>query len=492
MATVQFKSKVSEDTPIKKNKTVSIQEVIGRYILGFLNWRRWWFGKSIDETVPDYEWWDRFRRGLIRGFHFSGLFGKAVTQILSSWVMGTGFTIRTATSSAVKDTYTEGLLQLFCAHHKARFLRMVEDLFALGDQYIIIHTDGSLEFPSPETVEIDFDVDSAHKPYRIRFIWTLQGVLITDEYTAFDRVLTYRKGEDVRQETFDNPFGEIPIVHFTNDRGTNEVFGRPMYEAAYELLARYDTLFEAATEGGELSGRPIPVFEGMENPRQTVAMNSSSGMDDEYLDNQGGLVRRVRMVFDRFSTLVIGKGGRFHFASPSSGFTSDIKAVLKLLFLLFLDFTRIPEGVWGNELSSARATLREQMETFFKYIDSLRTLLQGTIARPELSLSENSEGFMNVLRLWLVARGFIDPKIKMISFELVWPQLSLETSENVRAWTQWAYAQGFIRRSTALSQSELVEQPEIEIDLAQREREQQDEFLAALNDENDAAAEEAA
>src|SRR5215207_7596538 len=66
------------------------RELIGRvtYVYRVLWHDRHRHKATTDETVPDFEFYDKARRGLAKGLEISGLFLKPINSKVASWVLG--------------------------------------------------------------------------------------------------------------------------------------------------------------------------------------------------------------------------------------------------------------------------------------------------------------------------------------------------------------------------------------------------------------------
>jgi hypothetical protein len=476
-----------------------VSEIIGRTVLATPIWKRH-VAKSYDATQTDYQFWDDLRRGKAAGFKFGALFCMPLAQIIASFVFGNGLSAALAKTVEAPTTsldYTNDLLsRLLSRLHRALGL-MAIDLYGLGDQYAVVNPDSSLSFVSPESVEItpnDLDYRLTDK---IAITTRLDKFTVTDEYTATQRVLRLRSGaasgKIVDEQVFENLIGRIPIVHFPNDRGTNEIYGRPIYEALYRLLSRYDDLIEKAIDGAELMGNPMPAFEGMENIEETIEANTT--IDDEtYDDADGNEETRPLLKFDRLGALFIGKGGSFNFKSPGVGFTDDIRNVLKSLFLLMLDYTRVPEAVWGGAIASSKASADAQMPPFYQYIESRRLALEGDGADDELGMVPRS-GLYELMDLWLRTRALTDPRVVVGPTALKWPELNTADWQVLLKWTSYLRGVGVMDDLTTLEQFGQLEDPAAVLEKAQAEAEARKEegadFAQRLKDAGDEADQEA-
>lgn len=460
------------------SRNKQIRQMIGRVQLLATNfWMRVRsLGKiSVDQTVPDYAFWDRLRRGAAEGYKLAGLFVRPVTQTLSSFVLGEGIQ---AALNLPKDRladaeYTDGLLGRLMGQIHSLLQTLLEDHYALGDQYIVVNPDTSFSIPSPDTVSVEYDAVDYRKITRATIRTELPNVIVTDVYTESERVITveYRakSGSPARSETqvFANLIGRIPIVHFANDRSGNETNGRPIVEALLPLLAHYDTVLQNALTGASVMGTPYPVIEGVEDLDSAFDM-FSQGTGEMYEDTYGNSQERKTVNIDPTPGLLLGKGASFKFAAPPSGFTGDARNMLKSLFLLLLDFTRMPEALWGGAISSSKASAEVQMPPFYQYVELLRTKFAGSAADELLSTSAHG-GLHELIDIWLKMRRLVDPQVVVAPITFTFPSLLAEDKVNKREWADKLYAAGLISGETYLKLSELIDDPASELAAAEAE-----------------------
>src|SRR5262249_27999364 len=148
----------------------------------------------------------------------------------------------------------------FLERYQSLFIASTVDEYCLGNQYLIVNPDCTLSVASPETVTVDYSASDYGRVERV-IIRTKQERATTETvYTSEKRVVTiqyFDKRGTVREE-YENFIGRIPIVHWANDRSANEIYGRPIYEAALPLLMYYDDLMLNIMEGVKLLGNPMP------------------------------------------------------------------------------------------------------------------------------------------------------------------------------------------------------------------------------------------
>ena len=363
-----------------------------------------------------------------------------------------------ASSGDPKVDYTNLLLSRFMKRHQSFFTQLFTDLYCLGDQYVIVNPDCSLSVASPETVTVEYATSDYKTPLRYIIRTKLERAIVMDVYT--------KEGRDVRihyydlsqpdvNMHFDNLIGRIPVIHFTNDRSQNEIYGRPIYEALLYLLSRYDDLWTKQIDGVELLANPIPTFSELDDIQETIAANTSQ---ETYTDRDGNSQTRSLLRFDRLPALFLGKGGKFSFSSPSNGFTNDTRQTLDQMFNLMSKYSRIPVFMWGDAIGSSKASTESQVEPFLKYIQSRRLQLEGTGA-DELLGEQSRGGLQELLDVYLKMVRLINPSVVVAPIAMDWPVLSAMDDMIRFQWTQFLDATGKLDPATTVSLSGLVDDP---------------------------------
>lgn len=483
-----------------------VREMIGRVsITPPLRFSPW----TIDTTIPDYCYWDMLSRGKQQGYELGGLFAAPIASVTRDWVLGKGADVMLADDgnapvnvSGENDprAYTNDVLKRFMQRNHAILMTMIYDLYRLGDQYIIVNPDGSLSIPSPDTVEAKYDEQDYRKLSRVTVTTRFPNRVVTDVYTDTMRTITveilahqvkepngtYRHVPASRDSVeYPNLIGRIPVVHFANERSANETHGHPIYEALLHLFSRYNDLLESALEGADLLSKPVPVFEGIKDVEAAKDANSEP-TGDSYYDEDNDLREDRRIEFNHLSAIFVPEGGSFKWAAPGS-FTSDTRELLKLLFLLLLDRSRLPEVVWGNELGQARASSSEQMETFYMYVHGRRVMLEGEGADDVLQ-AESRGGILELIDIWLNVRSLTDPRIVVAPVTMKWPALGRSASETKLKWVQYLDGKGYITPQTAVREAEIVENADAEVEkAAQMDTPAPDTFDAAMTADLQAA-----
>lgn len=440
---------------------------------------------AVDRTRTDYAFWDKLRNCAAEGYELSGLLCRPITQVLSSYIVGKAPTYTLVEASDGEDSpvaHTNDLLERFMKRNLAAIIVLVEDLHALGDQFVIVNPDGSLSMPPPDTVKVEYERWNPRRMERVTITTKDRGVVIVEEYTADMRRVTMRSGGQERVEVWDNLIGRLPVVHFANNRRSNELFGRPEYEAMLSLLSNYDDLLVKAIQGARVMGNPIPVMEGMEDIQATINANAAAAED--YTDSDGVAQTRERVNFDTNGIMFVGKGGRFELKGPARGFTEDMRAMLRSLFELVIDHVRIPELVYGTALGGNRASADTQIGPFVRFLDAKRAMLDGKGA--DKSLRVDAEGGMyELVDVWLRTKRLTDSRVVVDAVRSAWPVINLQ-DENVKLQKViYAHGTGTIDREETLGLLDLVPNPGQSVARAQEEKEDdlaaQEDYMTQLN-----------
>jgi 2'-5' RNA ligase len=471
-----MKRKIRGGSPQRMSN--SVREIIGRGYSGQVNpsayYGRNYAPFTTDLRQADYQFWDKFRRGEAWGYRLAGLMAQPIAQVTADWVFSGGLSIGLiddARGNPQAIDYTNKQLGMFVDSMMGMLLTMTADLYSLGDMYLVVNPDGSVACPSPDSVELKHDPTDWRKIIKATIRTRTPDAMIEDVYTVDKRVVTIQVvGKKKKQTIYDNLIGRIPVIHFANDRGTNELFGRPIYEALLFLFQRYDDLLMKSLDGVEMMGNPIPAFEGLKSIEETYdyvtepVSEASSDIEDE-LETES---TERRIPWDKLPALFLGEGGTFSFKSPGS-FTGDVLNMLKMLFYLTIDRSRLPEVVWGTQLGQARASSIEQLETFFMYIEARRLMLEGEGANGGLT-SQTRDGLHALCDIWLRTKRLCDPRFVVAPVRMKWGKLRKTDKEKLMPWVQWLHDKMLITDETAVASAEIVDDPAVEIEAAKSQR----------------------
>jgi hypothetical protein len=244
------------------------------------------------------------------------------------------------------------------------------------------------------------------------------------------------------------------------------------------LYDQYDDLAYKQLDGAKLLGNPILAFVGMEDI-DAVKNANDPGTAETYTDQDGNMATRDQLQIDANAVLLVGKGGDAKFVAPPTGFTEDTKTALKTLFLLLIDHTGIPEFIWGNEMSSARASSDTQLTQWVRDIEGCQR--------------DNENWLLELCDIWLMTAALTDPTLTIDALAANWPPIIAEDETVQLQKIDLARRETVLTDKTMLRLLNLVDDPEKEAAEAKEEADARREemfpdgdsfgFQQRLNDE---------
>jgi len=423
---------------------------------------------SADYGRISYEGYEKLYHGRLPNYELGGLFVKSIVRHIANFTLGRGVTLRVdepplVTQGADGQTiegpsHTNQLLARWSAARQRDLLQIAIECLKLGDHYTAIDDDGTLVHIPPTAVDVQLD-GYGRRPAAIRIharrvelAGNNQPVeyIYRDTRTAERRVVERRsvRSRDIPsswQPISDEPnlIGRIDVVHWANERGPSDVYGLPEAYALLTLLRRYDDLLNWAITGNKLMGRPTPVFEGIKDVAQFVAL---FGRDVE--DLATGQVRKV-VDWAPEQVQVLGEGASFRLASPAA-FADDTQTLLNILFWVLAQHSSIPEFIWGTAVASSKASVSEQMPPFLKFIEGKQGQFEGSPADPLLG-SAAQGGFHELTDIWLRKRRLHDARIAIdVPTIVTWPDITDREGVLTQLWAQTLRDEGVLSDQTLL------------------------------------------
>lgn len=421
----------------------------------FLPWRR---DPVNDWSRPDYDYWRRAYRASVRGMELSGLLIKPLVSKTAGWVLGRPpqFAIENETTAAEFATW-------FTDHHP-QVLAAYKESVKLGDAFIVVNPDASLVVIPPQCVFPILSEDDYSQQIGWRIAqtfthpdYTNRKMTIIDEYTAVTRVRIIEfDGRESSRTEYPNLIGRIPVIHIANNVEAGETFGRPEAEALVNVLQRYGVIMEAAAEGNELQGRPTPVLnfetkDDLDTFWDLYGENETQTLPD-------GTTETSKTLSVDLQRLLTVSGATFSYESPGS-FIGDAVQLLEIMFYLILEHTELPEFVFGNAISSSKASAETQMPVFARFVE----MKQGAAAG---WLRDLAETVLALLSLSV-------PGVVVESPAVQWEQLTSDDGQLTLQAVQWAFTEGLLDERTALMLAPLdVDDIDAVLEAARQEREE--------------------
>lgn len=399
--------------------------------------------RTYDDTRTDYVFWDAFRRGKKKGYYISSLFAPRIESIIASWVFGTGFDVVTG------DNYTDKLIRGFLAElSDTRNMDSVlptvfKNGMGLGDQFVIVNSNGTVTIPSPESVTVNRDEMNPSIVLSISVKTKTAKYEITDTYYPDRRTRLVTQGnKTVSDETFENFIGEIPVVHIKYGAGVNENFGHSIHEQLLPVYDLYDDTLNKQASGARVSGNPILTITGLKNMKQVKDANKPS-TPETYIDKNGVTQTRNTLTLDKDSILLIGEGGDAKMVAPAVGFTKDTQATMDALFLILIYHIGIPAFIFGGDMASSRSNNETQMTQWVHDIEGYQTHVSVWVKK--------------LCYLWLKLQAVSGKRVKTTDIKVVWkPLIPVDESVLLKK-VQLAIDKGLITPETALQLIQLVD-----------------------------------
>jgi hypothetical protein len=417
-----------------------------------------WSRPAIDWTRPDYDFWRRAYYGRARGLELSGLFIRPLVNKVAAWTLG-----MEPSWSCENEASQEALAEWWAEWHPL-ILRGWRSALRQGDMFAIVNADATLTLLPPETVtplvdEADFsNITGWRVTHMIRHPERAgERMTIYDEYRRTERTRWVEvNGVEVERQTYPNLIGRLPIVHIANGLDDGDRFGHAEAEPLVEVLHRYGEILEAGIDGNRRQGRPTPVltFETVEQLDKFWVDNSSR----ETQTLPDGTSETTSVLDVDLSQLLTVAGAEFAYAAPGA-FAGDTAQLLELMFYLILEHTELPEFVFGNAISSSKASAETQMPVFVRFI----TMKRGEMAGWLMELAEVALAYLALLKPGVVEER---PGLQFDQLEGDDGRLTLEA-------VKWAYAEGLLDRRTALTLAPVdVDDIDGVLEAARQEREE--------------------
>lgn len=189
---------------------------------------------------------------------------------------------------------------------------------------------------------------------------TIEIVITEDEV-----VKSYTGSTMNKVEHAPNIFGELPIVHFSNDKSPTELFGRPeIMNIEPQLKFYHELTFEAGT-AQKRDGHP-KLKVTTKNVKRWVDNNFGDGAYNKVVSGQGSLVMDDRDLFlnqedDDIAYLYLAK---------TSG---DYSTLSETTFTNIVEGSETPEINFGANLGTSLASVKEYRPVWIKKIQAKQT-----------------------------------------------------------------------------------------------------------------------
>jgi len=443
---------------------------------------------TVDVGTVDYRFYDRARRGVARNLEIAGALLKPLNSKLASWILGRRPTLR------IEHAYTQKTIGAWFEKWFPKVLTAIEESLALGDSYIIAYIEDEtikLSIVPPDSVTPLVDPQDFSRIVGWRVTQTYQHPTeqlstqtIIDDYTPTLRTRTILQGgATVSIQRFTNLLSRVPVIHIANNKGTDEVFGRPEAEALVQspnsVLHRYNEVLDAGITGNVRAGRPLLAVEKMGDAAAVDAFwDRYSTLETTEMPD--GTTESVEVIdIDSDQVITLPGNAEINFKSPASS-SGDASRYLEILFYLFVQHTEIPEFILGTAITGSKASAEEQMPPFVRFIEKRQGYAE--------------EWMYELIAVVRELFSLFDPKIDLIApLRIVWETLTTKDGRLTLDTINWAFSNGLMDEETAVILMPVdVEDPRAMLKQARKEREERDLKFAQQQADLQAAAQNSA
>lgn len=249
--------------------------------------------------------------------------------------------------------------------------------------------------------QIDFFDQYGHKVSTTRTMFFDDNKIIT-EYLG--NVPPGKKTRDI----FRHNLGILPIVYIYYGKGEDDLQGHGMIEPVEPYLASMHTIMENRIIEDRRSSRKKYIISG-KDPMSWI--ENSCKMNG--IDPSGGIPLEEMDVF--FCTVGQSTEEKVSFLTPGQTAPDSI-AILKLLFVNFMETLRVPEFVFPPKLGASFASVVPQVPTFIQLIQET----QG-------SFSDIWQSFVDISSA-VLSRATLSSPVT-VKDEIKWKRIDLDSPE---------------------------------------------------------------
>lgn len=398
-------------------------------------------------------------------------FGKPIVNTAAAFAFGEPPRISVtpeADKISEKESNTEFKVNDFMQKNHAKLFKFVRNSFRDGDSYLRIDGSDKIKVISAERVDkitdpvtgelLGYDIksvseegkDSEKKTVAYREELRIKSPFRQVYKIVDDKATLMSQYTEVADEE-DDDTKMLPIVHFANEQEEDMKYGVTDYQSSLIFMANYSVILENAIKNNIYNSHATPIFQGIENMKQFLALNFDLNDDGEY-----------DLSWDSDKLIVGGKGFK---AEVLEGVDSSPGAerLLKILFYLICQTSETPEFVMGTAVQSSKASVSEQLPVLVKKAQRKQTQMEDV--------------FSEVIKLYVAVliregqNGLIDNSVQF-EFNIKWsPIVNDDMQVNLKI-VQLLSDLGAITKETAitlLNPNGIISDPEIEIALADEE-----------------------
>jgi len=203
-----------------------------------------------------------------------------------------------------------------------------------------------------------------------------------DEFKHFVKVLRIEDDkETIHKAQMTNPWGVMPIVEFNQGRLIGDINGFADANGLIKLSGVYHQILERAIDANMYNGQPTIVFSGLDDPNNFIAEMYGQ------VDPSGGTVNEG--IYNMMGGYYLKGGAKVSYLQVNDT-VSNAKALLELIFYIFVQMSGVPEWTLGVSMSSTYASVKMQSSPLVQRIQSKRLDVHDSFVKTNDTIAQIS------------------------------------------------------------------------------------------------------
>lgn len=383
-----------------------------------------------------------------------------------------------------------GFLNKFLADVHPRLIEAIFTSVKLGDAYVVFGTDRDLEViaPYPSSCHPGFNAfsDKLH-----HFRTEVERVLddpqrqekikaVVSRYWDREEYIFEATSDDSLGNVVDTPkiqnshdLGEVPVVHFANNREPGNVFGISELRPLIPFMNLIHSTIVRGWEAQQYMGKPILKVTGIKGNVASWLFKTFGIRVENAADESDALKTAMFNFFRRFKFLALTDEADANYIE-SRYVTGATEEIYRMVFKLFVNTSLIPEFLFGSAIESANAAVREQYSGLRAYIAKKQIALEPAIiklckfALYYYSTLESDEETGKPLPTYNFVTN--PEELETIDIKLIWPKFLNSDEAMKNDAIKMLLEQGVLSKQTAIDNyKELIPHGDKELDRVRSE-----------------------
>lgn len=390
-------------------------------------------------------------------FIMGAVFAKPIVNAAASFILGSPIQVDS------EDEYTKEAINDWLKQNHSYFQQAIRNSLRDGDEYMLIDNNTNVRLLGAENVDKEVDALDLEKvnSYKVTYYYEddenssitkkkyeLKYSTLGIEVTVYKQSAT--KGiVDKDMSTEYDEERPIAIIHFSNEKEPNAIYGQSEYQSCYILMANYHEVMKKSIKNTIYNSAPVPYITGIENISKFLETNGERQDDGTYKINWNTAKLMLGTKDTKFGVI----------QSPDTVASAD--KLLNLLFWGICQTSETPEFIMGTAVQSSKASTESQMPIMVEKAKRK----QGLYKKP----------IKEAVNLFLYVASKLDPKIKAdLEYSLVMPEVAQADEQITLEKAKLLAQEKAITKETLarmLGLEEYVDDVQAEVDKANKETE---------------------